>query len=636
MKYLLILLSVLFSPDGRNKIEVSHGDGAVSYVVSRDGRPIMKGGPVTLSVGNDIWGCENRPARVIKGSADESFVYPVPRKTVAGRDYYNSLTLRWHNFDVDFRAYNEGVAYRFVGRKKGFVEIGPEKGEFLFDTDAVSYTLPVKDVQNWFEENYKTESIGNLQKGELSILPVLVKTAGFNVMLGEADVYNYSASHLKMTDGGFALEHALYPSKEEIRENGNKRHVTERESYIVRDNTKRTFPWRVIGIYDTDADMFMGDLPYLLSRKTKEDWSWIKPGKALWDWWNHRNIINVPFESGINTETYLYLIDYASNHHIEYILIDEGWSSPDNLLDINPAVDMDRICAHAKEKGVGVCLWAKWMNVEKQMTEAFDAFADWGVRGVKIDFMDRNDAVMVNFFETVAVEAAKRHILIDFHGSYPNEGMRAKYPNLMTREAVLGLEYNKWSTRCTPQHQLMIPFIRQWAGPMDFTPGSMQNAQPKWFRAIDGAPMSQGTRCHQMAMFVVYESPLQMLSDTPSNYDANPEWLPFLEKVPTVWEETRVLDARLGETIAVARRSGEKWFLGVMHAGKACEITLPLDFLADGEYLMFEYRDGVNANLNGNDFVRAETAPGNTLKIRLQDNGGYVGIITPRLGSQRN
>ena len=348
--------------------------------------------------------------------------------------------------------------------------------------------------------------------------------------------------------------------------------------------------------------------------------------------WNNNNIYGVDFKAGINTATYMYMVDYAAAHGFEYILIDEGWSGRDDLLTLNPETDIPAVCRYAQEKGVGVCLWAKWINVDRQLDEAFDLMKSWGVKGVKIDFMDRNDAIMVNFYERVAKKATECRMLVDFHGSYPNEGMRAKYPNLMTREGVVGLEYNKWSERATPVHQLIIPYLRQWVGPMDFTPGSMLNAQKDCFRISNIEPMSQGTRCHHMAMYVVYESPLQMLSDSPTKYDENPQWLPFLETVPSVWDETFPLWGQIGKNIAVARRSGDRYFVGAMSAGAPEIAQISLDFLPEGEWMVKCYEDGLNAEKNGKDYrISSKTVTNkDVLAVGFASNGGFVAVFEKR------
>ena len=309
-------------------------------------------------------------------------------------------------------------------------------------------------------------------------------------------------------------------------------------------------------MFDNASSILQSELIYLLSEEKEQaaDYTWVKPGKVLWDWWNDRNIYHINFKSGINTDTYLYLVDYAAKHHIEYVLIDEGWSARNDLLTLNPDVDIPRICEYATEKGVGIQLWSKWVNIMRQMDEAFAQFSKWGVKGVKIDFMDRNDAKMVNFYEQVAIKATQYKLLVDFHGSYPNEGMRRKYPNLMTREGVIGLEYNKWSKRATVTHDVIIPYLRMWVGPMDYTPGAMLNAHPETFYENQHEPMSQGTRSHQLAMYVVYESPLQMISDSPTKYDKNLRSFEFIKSIPTTWDETVPLEGEVGEYIALARR----------------------------------------------------------------------------------
>ena len=491
-----------------------------------------------------------------------------------------------------------------------------------------------KELQNWYEEDYTIAPLSALPEDMMSLTPLMVTTDNSYLLFAEADLYDYSGSYLRPVEGGFDLVWSDYPSKEEFFDGTNKLYAVERYDYIVKCNVARTFPWRVVGTFDKGAeiDMMSSDLIYLLSEKTAEDYSWVKPGKVLWDWWNNNNIYGVDFKAGINTATYMYMVDYAAAHGFEYILIDEGWSGRDDLLTLNPETDIPAVCRYAQGKGVGVCLWAKWINVDRQLDEAFDLMKSWGVKGVKIDFMDRNDAIMVNFYERVAKKATECRMLVDFHGSYPNEGMRAKYPNLMTREGVVGLEYNKWSERATPGHQLIIPYLRQWVGPMDFTPGSMLNAQKDCFRISNIEPMSQGTRCHHMAMYVVYESPLQMLSDSPTKYDENPQWLPFLEIVPSVWDETFPLWGQIGKNIAVARRSGDRYFVGAMSAGAPESAQISLDFLPEGEWMVKCYEDGLNAEKNGKDYRTSSRTVTNkdVLAVGFASNGGFVAVFEKR------
>ncbi len=622
----------LLSPDKKNEVTVKT-DGGLSYSVERNGNPLIAPSALRMTVGGAEWGADGNPSITLKGSVDETVRFAVARKYPETQNRYNYLTLRYKDYDVEFRAYDDGVAYRFVGKNPAVSTVDGERVEFNFTGDPVAFTLMTPELQGWYEENYTVAPLSEQPRDKISIIPVMVEAGGCKVLLAEANLYDYSGIYLKVEGNGFRGVHANYPAKEEFFDGTNKIYATGREDYIVECSMQRTFPWRVAGIFDREVDILSSELIYMLSDESSGDNSWIKPGKVLWDWWNNRNIYGVDFVSGINTDTYIYLVDYAARHGFEYILIDEGWTERDDMLALNPEVDMPRICAHAAAKGVGVMLWAKWINVDRQLDEAFDMMAAWGVKGVKIDFMDRNDAKMVNFYERVARKGHEKRMLIDFHGSYPNEGMRRRYPALMTREGVVGLEYNKWSDRATPAHDVMISYLRMWAGPMDYTPGAMLNSQPETFFITQLEPMSRGTRAHQLAMYVVYESPLQMLSDSPSKYDENPESLRFLKAVPTVWDETVPLSGDIRRNVAVARRSGETWFVGVLGGTDAQEIDIDLSLLGDGEYVMEEWRDGVNAGVNGKDckHTRTEVRGGDKISVQLARGGGYAAIFTPKI-----
>lgn len=620
---------VLTSPDGQNVMTVSADKTGVKYSLSRNGGSVLESAPISMSVGTDVWGVNGRVKRVKRAAVRSEVNFVVPRKYRTTDERYNAMTLVYGDYDIEFRAYDDGVAYRFVGKRNLVLPIREETAGYRFAGDYMSYTLLTDKLQNWYEENYTISALSALPQDKFSIAPVMVRTDNANVLLAEANLYNYSGAYLRPNGKGFDYIFADYPSKLELFDGTNKIYATQRYDYIVECNVARTFPWRVVGIFPDDISMLGSELIYLLSDRTADDFSWVKPGKVLWDWWNDRNIYGVDFVSGINTDTYMYLVDYAAAHGFEYILIDEGWSERDDLLTLNPETDIPGICAYAAARGVGVCLWAKWINVDRQMDEAFALMSSWGVAGVKIDFMDRNDAIMVNFYERVAKKAAECKMLVDFHGSYPNEGMRAKYPNLMTREGVLGLEYNKWSNRATPEHQLIIPYLRQWVGPMDFTPGAMLNVHSDCFLATQREPMGQGTRCHHLAMYVVYESPLQMLSDSPSKYDENPDCLPFLEAVPSVWDETIPLWGTVGKDIALARRFGEDYYIAVMSSGENAKKMLNLSFLPDGKYEMSYYADGINAGRNAKDYKHGTRIVENKdiISVELELDGGYVAVL---------
>jgi alpha-glucosidase len=621
---------VLSSPDGKNVVEI-YTRGELSYSVKHNSETVLARSPLSMKAGKEEWGKDSRILRVKTGSAEDRITYTVARKNKEAQDHYNKMFLIYNNFRVEFRAYNDGIAYRFIGRKDEVMPVYRETVCFNFPDNYKSWTLLTDKLQNWFEENYTVENIEDQAQDRFSITPVMVIARSCKLLLAEANLVNYPGMYLQPSGKSFKGVFANYPRKEELMDNGNKLYAVEREDFLVETSLNRSFPWRVMGIFEKESDILGSDLPYLLSveKDPGADFSWVKPGKVLWDWWNDRNIYNVNFISGINTDTYLYLIDYASRHGIEYILIDEGWSARDNLLEINPDVDIQAICKYSQEKGVGVILWAKWINVERQMEQAFEKFGQWGVKGVKIDFMDRNDARMVNFLYQVAQKAAVHQLLVDFHGVYPCLGIIRQYPNVMTYEGVLGLEYNKWSSRATVSHDLIIPYLRMWAGPMDYTPGAMLNAQKGAFYANNNEPVSQGTRSHQVAMYIIYESPLQMLSDSPAKYEENRASFDFIKTIPTTWDETIPIDGKIGEYLVVARRSGDTWYVGGMNGDEPREVVIELPQSIKNSKSVIIHADGINAFKQGKDFRIYETSgdENGTLTIKMAGGGGFAAII---------
>lgn len=468
--------------------------------------------------------------------------------------------------------------------------------------------------------------------------PVLVNIKdGPRVAITDADLEDYPGMFLTGNDQGLPLlrgKLAPYPLEEKLRPKSDRElEVIKAADYIAITKGTRNFPWRVVVIAEKDGDLIESDIIYRLAKPLQlKDTSWIRPGKVAWDWWNANNVHGVDFRSGINTETYMYYIDFASRDGIEYVILDEGWSDPADLFKINPEIDMEKLLAHAKKKNVGLLLWCVWLTLEKQMDQALDQFEKWGIKGIKVDFMDRDDQKMVNFYWRCAEAAAKRRFLVDFHGAHKPVGIRRAFPNVLVKEGVLGLEYSKWSDRVTPEHDLLIPFIRMLAGPMDYTPGAMNNAQEKQFWPIFNRPMSQGTRVHQLAMYVVYEAPLQMLCDSPSNYLREPEMMEFLSCVPTVWDETKVLDAKVGDYVLVARKSGEDWYLGAMTDWTPRTLEVDLGFLDRGIYEALIYEDGINADRYAGDYRKKikTLSSGEKLHIFLAPGGGWVVRLSPQ------
>jgi alpha-glucosidase len=357
-----------------------------------------------------------------------------------------------------------------------------------------------------------------------------------------------------------------------------------------------------------------------------------KPGKVAWDWWNACNIYGVDFRAGINTPTYKYYIDFAAKNGIEYIILDEGWYKSGNVLDVSPDIDIPELCKYAESKNVGIILWVVWKAFYDKIDEALDQFSAWGIKGVKVDFMQRDDQKMVNFYYEAAQKSAEHHMLIDFHGSYKPDGMNRTYPNALTREGVKGMEHSKWSRDVSPEHDVTIPFTRMVAGPMDYTPGAMVNMDKTNFRPIFTRPASQGTRVHQMALYVVFESPLEMLSDSPSNYMKEQECTDFIVRVPVVWDDIKVLQAKVGNYILLARRSGNEWFIGGLSDWNERDLDLDLSFLGPGEYNMEVFQDGINADRYASDYkhTRLDIKPDLKMNVHMAPGGGWVARISPK------
>ncbi len=570
-------------------------------------------------------------------SVRETIRPPVAEKRSIIPDVYNQLMLRLAGgFSLVVRAYDDGIGYRFRAALPGEVTVKNEELQInLSPRDSVWFPEETSFLSH-SERLYALLAVKDIADTQMCCLPALVSTqGGVKLAITESDLRDYPGLYLRGIGGGEPTLCAVLPACPEQEQAVNDRtvKVVKRAPYLARTQGTRDFPWRVFAIAENDGDLIGNDIVYRLgSPNVLKETSWIRPGKVAWDWWNANNLYGVNFKSGINTETYKTYIDFASRFKIEYVILDEGWSKPSDLFAVNPAMDMDALFAHAKRKNVGIILWVTWKALDNRMVEALDRFAGWGAKGVKVDFMQRDDQKMVNYYERVAQECAARHLMVDFHGSYKPTGLSRTYPNALTREGVRGLEWNKWSADITPQHDVILPFTRMFAGPMDFTPGAMLNAAKGNFQPIFSQPMSQGTRCHQLAMYVVYESPLQMLADCPSNYLREPEVMEFLSDVPTTWDDTRVLNGLIGEYVTVARKKGDAWYIGSMTNWTPREITLDLTFLGKGTYEVIAYEDGVNADRYGSDFARRKTSiasPG-PLRIQLVPGGGWAAILRKR------
>jgi len=626
----------LLSPDKKTKVVVRAAE-KLSFTLLHGNQTLISESPLSMELDqNRRLGISPKVRKTETRSAKDAIYPVVPEKRKIIPDIYNELEITFAgDYGVRFRAYDDGVAYRFFTSHKGTILVLNEEFCINFSPGDSVYFPEEESFMSHNERAYKLMAARELADTQFCSLPALIATSsGVKLFLSEADLLDYPGLWLRGSGDGTPAVKGIFPHYplEETLKNDRDLWVTKAAEYIAQTSGPRPFPWRVIGIAEKDGDLLTNDIVYrLASPLAIEETDWIRPGKVAWDWWNANNVYGVDFKAGINTATYKHYIDFASRNGIEYIILDEGWTVPGDLDKVNPDVDMKELFKHAEEKRVGIILWMLWNALDKDMDRLMDRFVQWGAKGLKVDFMQRDDQKMVNFYERTVKAAAKRRLLVDFHGAYKPTGLRRAYPNLITREGVRGLEWNKWSAHITPTHDVTLPFIRMVAGPMDYTPGAMLNATKDDFRGVFSTPMSQGTRCHQLAMYVVYESPLQMLADSPTHYSEQPECMEFLAAVPTVWDEIRVLNAKVGEYLTVARRRGDTWYIGSMTNWTSRDFEIDLTFLSAGTYTMTAWADGVNADRYASDFTKRSTTLTNRDKtvIHLAPGGGWAAIVRP-------
>jgi len=553
-------------------------------------------------------------------------------------DNYNELKLDFKgNYSVYFRAYDDGVAYRFeTNLGSGTVEVENEIADLDFGANLRVFWPLERDpeFQSHFESLYKDSTINAFSATEHAALPMLLYSkSGVKMLVSEADLHDYPNMFLFGT-GGSKLT-AGYPKNiaesTPVRDRGIK--IKRLETYIAKTSGKRKYPWRSIAICADDKDLLVNNLTYKLSTPSVlQESPWIKPGKVAWDWWNDNNIYGVDFKSGINTKTYKYYIDFAAKFGLEYIMLDEGWTkTTTDLTHTAPDLDIQEIIDYGRSKHVGVWLWTLWGPLDKDMENILAQYKKWGAVGIKVDFMARADQYMVNFYERVAATAAKNQLMVDLHGAFKPVGLNRKYPNVMSYEGVRGAENDKWEAEITPAHNLTLPFIRMAAGPMDYTPGAMINANKKDFSIVYSEPMSQGTRAHQAAMYVMYESPLQMLADNPSNYLKDTLCTAFLARIPTVWDQTVALDGKVAEYAIVARKNGDKWYISGMTNWDARTFSKKLYFLDGKTYSMDVLSDGINADRHASDYKLSnlKVTKNDQVTIKMEKGGGWCAILTP-------
>ena len=640
----------LVSPDGRLKLTIDTAEG-LEYSLEHDGDILLEKSHLGLYMTDGtVFGGILPVKNVSQRSVSESIPTVIYKKSVV-KDEFNELILRFAKFSVIFRAYDDGMAYRFVSHLKGQYNVELEMADFGFPEDWSAWTAYVcqhtetleRQYYNSFENRYEHASLSQWNKDRLAFLPLMVDGPdGKKIVITESDLMDYPGMYLYNGHGETRLKGRFAPYPKEVKQGGHNNlqmEVQTREGYIAECDGPREFPWRIVAVSERDVQMADNDMVYRLATPSDPeiDWSWVKPGKVAWDWWNVWNIYGVDFKSGINNETYRYYIDFASAHGIEYVILDEGWSvnGAADLFQVVPEIDLPMLVEYASRRNVGLILWAGYWAFDRDMEKVCEHYSRMGVKGFKIDFMDRDDQYMTAFHRRAAETAARYRMMVDFHGTYKPAGLHRTYPNVVNYEGVHGLEQMKWSGPEVDQvtYDVTVPYIRMMAGPMDYTQGAMRNAARGSYRPVNDEPMSQGTRCRQLAQYVVFDSPLNMLCDSPSNYMREKECTEFIASVPTVWDETRGMDGKVGEYIAIARRCGSTWYVGALTDWSARTLNLDLDFLEDGEYEVEIYQDGANADRAAQDYrkhITSYSPADGPLVADMAPGGGFVARIVKK------
>ena len=625
--------SELSSPNGEIKVTLNITD-KIYYSIAYDGDVLLKDNSLQLALKDEVLGQNPRLRRRKYVSVDEQLTPVMPLKFSTVTNQYNQLTLTFKNYSVEFRAYDDGVAYRFVTSRKGEVEVLGEEFAVNFPDDYLLHLQQPGGFKTSYEEPY-THVFSNEWKpsDKMSVLPVLIDTRKqYKILISESDLTDYPCMFLKGTgDNGIVYTFPKAPLA--FGEDGDRSlKITQEADYIAKTSGARNYPWRYFVLTKDDRQLLENTMTYKLAGKNQlQDVSWIKPGQVSWEWWNDASPYgpDVNFVSGYNLETYKYYIDFASKFGIPYIIMDEGWAkSTRDPYTPNPKVDLHELIRYGKEKNVGIVLWLTWLTVENNF-DLFKTFNEWGIKGVKIDFMDRSDQWMVNYYERVAKEAAKHHLFVDFHGSFKPAGLEYKYPNILSYEGVRGMEQ---MGGCYPDNSIYLPFMRNAVGPMDYTPGAMISMQPNVYRAERPNSASIGTRAYQLALFVIFESGLQMLADNPTLYYRNEDCTRFITSVPVTWDETVALEAKAGEYAIIAKRKGDKWFIGGMtnNGQTEREFAVKLDFLKkDRAYQMTSFEDGINAGRQAMDYrcKSSQVKNGDVLTVKMVRNGGFAAVI---------
>jgi alpha-glucosidase len=626
------------SPDGQIVFDLSN-EATLHYSVDFHGKRLIDESELGLDFqGHPALGPGMHSVAVKPGAMDAHYTIPVGKTKDVG-DHYNSVVADFQGesgarLSIEVRAFDDGVAFRYIVPEQPSitaVHITGERTQFRYSKDATLYPLVLSDFQSPYEDDYMMRTVSGLHRDWLIGLPLLAEVPGTGwVAITEANIDNYAGMYLRSDKPLFSLKAELSPK-------------VDAPGIAVDATAPFTTPWRVLMIGDLPGRLIESNIILNLNPPSKiADTSWIRAGKSAWDWWSGDWATGVDFTPGMNTATLKHYINFASESGFPYMLIDAGWAlatpgakagdyaDPADITRFNPNVDLPELLRYAKEKNVRIWLWSHWTSVDKYIDQAFPLFEKWGVAGVKIDFMNRDDQWMVDWYRRVVANAAEHHLMIDYHGAFKPDGLRRTYPNLVVREGVMGKEYSKWSARVTPVHNTTLPFTRMLAGPMDYTPGAFNNTTRAQFIGRNVQPMALGTRAQELALYVVFEAPLEMVSDYPEQYKGQKAF-DFIKQVPTTWDEVRVIDGLPMQHITLARRSGADWYVGSLTNWDERNSKLPLDFLGEGKFVAEIYADAPDAATNPTQ-ISFSTRPVDrttVLDIHMVSGGGNAIWIHP-------
>ena len=623
------------SPDGKIAATLNT-DNCLSLSFQYNGSILMKESSigVTLRDGMDIG--KNPKVKSHKlATRQETIDAPFYRQQSFSTAYQELNLALKNGFGIILRAYDEGVAYRFYTQRGGKTIILNETANYNFGKEKKAWlpytTNDEKPYAMAFQNIYDETAIDTAEQ-KLAFLPATVDCGKAKVTILESDLVSYPGMWLQADGDCLKAQFAKYPQEMAYYPWRGMSYVKTTADYIATSTGKRSYPWRVFAITEKDTDMPTNNLVYALARPNKiGDTSWIKPGKVAWDWWNDWNLKGVNFKAGINYDTYLYYIDFAAKHGLEYIVLDEGWYNSKEATILKPIdeIQLPKLIEYANKKGVGIVLWAVFNVMDENLEKICQTYADMGIKGFKVDFMDRDDQTAAEMVERLAACCAKHHLILDLHGIYKPMGLNRTYPNILNYESVFGMEESRWTElkNDMPRYDVTFPYIRMMAGQVDFTPGAMRNGTKEDWRAIYTKPISMGTRCHQAACYVVQDSPFTMLADSPTSYEADESYTQYIAQLPVVFEKTQVLQGEIGKYIVTAREKDGNWYVGAQTNWDERDLQLSLDFLpADAAYEAIILQDGINANHDAEDYriTSQEVSKSTKLSLHLASGGGCV------------